>query len=126
MPQHFNRQQQRRQRQTLRGSAPKAERKLWQHLRASQLGVKFRRQYGVDRFVVDFYAPRLKLAIEVDGDSHFLPGAAETDVERTKHLARLGIEVVRFTNTDVFENLEGVLDCIVKVVTRRKSSVTSP
>jgi very-short-patch-repair endonuclease len=60
---HFNRHGQRDQRRTLRNNATASEQKLWARLKGEQLGAKFRRQHSVDAFVVDFYAPRLKLAI---------------------------------------------------------------
>ncbi len=101
-----------------------AEHRLWQRLRGQQLGTKFRRQYSVDAYVLDFYAPRSKLAIEVDGDSHFTAAAIRYDHERTNYLKGFGIEVVRFTNLDIAENIEGVLSIIAAAVKRRTS--TSP
>lgn len=74
---HFNRQSERDKRRALRSDASAAEKKLWQRLRAGQLGAKFRRQYSVDAYVLDFYAPRSKLAVEVDGDSHFTADALQ-------------------------------------------------
>ena len=62
---------------------PKAEVILWEKLSRKQMhGYKFRRQYGVDQYILDFYCPRLKLAIEIDGDSHFVTGAEDYDKER--------------------------------------------
>jgi very-short-patch-repair endonuclease len=124
LTQHFNRRSERDTRKTLRNNATDPERRLWQHLRGKQLGTKFRRQYSVDAYVLDFYAPRSKLAIEVDGDSHFTPKAREYDQERTTHLNRFGIAVLRFTNLEIVENIEGVLDTIEAAVKRR--STTSP
>jgi very-short-patch-repair endonuclease len=109
MTQHFNRRSERAKRKALRHNATGAEQRLWQHLRAQQIGAKFRRQYSVDAYVLDFYAPRVKLAIEVDGDSHFTSEAIEHDRERTTCLNRFGIEVLRFTNLEILENIEGVL-----------------
>jgi very-short-patch-repair endonuclease len=112
MTQHYNRSSEREKRRALRNNATPAEQRLWSVLRGGQLGVKFRRQYSVDAFVVDFYAPVYKLAIEVDGDSHYEDGAREYDCERTAHLEGYGIRVLRFTNADVFENLDGVVAAI--------------
>jgi very-short-patch-repair endonuclease len=70
MTQNFNRRPERDKRKSLRSSATEAEKKLWQCVKAKQLGVKFRRQYSVDAYVLDFYSPQSKLAIEIDGDSH--------------------------------------------------------
>ncbi len=121
---HFNQCSQRGKRKALRRNASDAEQRLWQRLRGKQLGTKFRRQYSVDAYVLDFYAPRAKLAVEVDGDSHFTAGAIRYDRERTTHLNRFGIEVLRFTNLDVVDNIEGVLSTIEAAVKRRSS--TSP
>src|SRR5262245_54274933 len=85
-----------------------AEQKLWNCLRNRQLnGFKFRRQYAVDRYVADFYCPQCNLIVELDGDSHEV--RKEHDELRTEVLRQHGFDVVRFPNTDVFENLEGVL-----------------
>ena len=121
---HFNRRSERYKRKALRSNASDAEQRLWQHLRAKQLGTKFRRQYSVDAYVLDFYAPQSKLAIEVDGDSHFTADAMQYDEERTAYLKQFGIEVLRFTNLEIFENIEGVLDIIERTVKGRKP--TSP
>ena len=89
---------------------PPAEIILWSQLRGRQLdGYKFRRQYSIDKFVVDFYCPELKLALEVDGDSHYVDGAKERDEERQKLIEDTGIKFLRFTNKDIYDNLNGVL-----------------
>lgn len=83
--------------------------KLWQRLKGKQLaGAKFRRQYSVDEFVLDFYAHSAKLAIEIDGPTHFTEEAKEYDEYRTKYIEHFGIKIVRFTNEDVYRNIEGV------------------
>ena len=89
---------------------PPAEIILWQRLRNRQVeGYKFRRQYSIGRFVVDFYCSERRLAIEVDGESHFVEGADLRDRERQGIIEDVGIRVLRFTNREVYENLEGVL-----------------
>jgi len=96
-------------RKTLRLQPPKAELVLWQKLKNRQLlGYKFRRQHSVGRFVVDFYCPETKLAVEVDGDSHFLDGGAY-DKERQGFIEGFGLEFLRFTNTEVLQNTEQVV-----------------
>jgi very-short-patch-repair endonuclease len=95
----------------------KAEAIVWQKLRCKQLeNCKFRNQYSVDRFVLDFYSPELKLAIEIDGDSHFQEGAAQYDEERQIFIESTGIIFLRFTNNEVYENLNGVLETIVEKI----------
>ena len=85
-----------------------AERVLWNELRGNRLcGVPVRRQYPVDRFVLDFYCASRKLAIEVDGEIH--DDQHEQDQARTEALAVRGIRVIRFRNDDVLNRLESVL-----------------
>ena len=115
---HYNRATEREKRRSLRNDASEAERKLWRYIRSKQVGVKFRRQYSVDAYVIDFYAPCCKLAVEIDGDPHFTPQGVQHDRERTAHLARFGIEVIRFTNSEVFENIEAVVEAITQAVGR--------
>ena len=75
-------------------------------------GERFLRQYGVDQYVLDFYCPELKLAIEVDGDSHFMHGAEEQDKLRQEYIESFGIRFLRFTNEDVYTNIDGVCQTV--------------
>jgi len=77
--------------------------------RRQMLGYKFRRQYGVDQYVIDFYCPELKLAIEVDGECHFTAPATEHDRKRQKYIETFGIRFLRVMSTDVLSNLHGML-----------------
>jgi len=97
---------------------PPAEIILWSRLKGRQLeGYKFRRQYSVEHFVIDFYCPELKLAVEIDGDSHYtsphpLLGKEGnkgrlSDIQRQIQIEAFGIQFLRFTNREVYENLEG-------------------
>lgn len=93
---------------------PTPEKILWQKLRAKQMyGYKFRRQYGIDRFVVDFYCSQVKLAIEVDGDTHYGQNK-EADSIRQKYIESLKISFLRFTNREIMENINGVVERIVQ------------
>ena len=123
---HYNQTSHREKRRALRNSATEAERKLWRHLQGKQLGVKFRRQYSIDAFVVDFYSPSCRLAIEIDGGSHFTQNGIAADTERTSYLARFGIAVIRFTNAEVCENLDEVLKRIDAVVQQRSQPPLAP
>ena len=76
------------------------------------LNCKFRRQYGVGKFVIDFYCPAIKLAIEVDGDSHAQVGIKEYDKERQEYIESAGITFLRFTNKEVIKETEAVLEKI--------------
>ena len=94
---------------------PPAEMALWQLLRNRQAnGHKFRRQYSVDRYILDFYCPSAKLAIEIDGDSHFSEMAIRSDKARQKTVEAMGIRFLRFTNQNIYENLDEVLEKILK------------
>jgi very-short-patch-repair endonuclease len=98
---------------SLRKNMTDAEQMIWQCLRRKQVcGFRFRRQHPIDRFVLDFYCCEAKLAIELDGGQHNEPDARLRDKERTAHLQHYGIRVIRFWNTEVLENLEGVLEKI--------------
>ena len=89
------------------------EQKLWNHLKGRQLdGFKFRRQHGIEKYVVDFYCPKVKLIVELDGSGHLTPQKIREDKERDKILKELGYHILRFYNNDIDENLEGVLKII--------------
>jgi very-short-patch-repair endonuclease len=88
-----------------------AERRLWACPRSRQLdGFKFRRQVWLGPFVADFFCAEAKLIVEVDGDTHATQD--DYDERRTAWLAREGLRVVRVTNADVMQNLDGVLQHI--------------
>jgi very-short-patch-repair endonuclease len=125
MTETFNKKELQARRRALRGNMPKSEVILWSKLKSRQMhGERFLRQYSVDHYVLDFYCPRLKLAIEVDGDSHFVPFAEEYDKERQEYIEAFGIQFLRFTNTDVCENLGGVCQTIYDKIEEMKSIET--
>jgi very-short-patch-repair endonuclease len=100
-------------RRHLRHHGTPAEATLWRPLQRRQLaGRRFRRQHSVGPYVLDFYCPAERLAVELDGAPHFEPARAAYDAERTRALEALGLRVVRFENRVVFENPEGVLAAI--------------
>ena len=97
----------------LRRDSTLVERRLWYRLRNGQIdGHRFRRQHPVGPYVLDFYCPRLRLAIELDGGQHNFPGESERDRRRELWLAARGITVLRFWNSDVIANMAGVLEKI--------------
>ena len=109
----YNRQNENELRKKLRNDMTKAEVILWSQIRNMQIkGIKFRRQYSVGCYIVDFYCPEYRLVIEVDGDSHFQEGVEEYDKIRQQTIESCGISFLRFTNDDVYENLEGVVQRI--------------
>ena len=97
----------------LRKNLTTAEKKLWNEY-LKNLEFKFLKQRPIDNFIVDFYCSALKLVIEIDGDSHFTTEAKEYDEVRTKVLEGYGLKVIRFTNDEVLNNLEGVCQQIEK------------
>jgi very-short-patch-repair endonuclease len=110
MTEIFNKTNQKSKRKFLRKNMPKAEAVVWIHLKNKQVcGQRFLRQFSFNAFVVDFYSPKLRLAIEIDGVSHFKSGAKEYDESRQAEIEKLGIQFLRFTNDEVFEGISGVI-----------------
>ena len=105
----------------LRKEMTPAERCLWQALRGNALdGAYFRRQTAVGTFILDFYCAKSRLAVEVDGGQHL--EQADYDAERTRWLGEeRGIRVIRFTNEDVLQNLDAVLDVIREALAQRNT-----
>jgi len=91
----------------LRKETTDAEQVLWRHLRKRQIGVKFRRQQAIDRYIVDFICFEKRLIIEIDGGQH--QEQVNYDNARTARLKREGYRVLRFWNNEVIHELEGVL-----------------
>lgn len=106
----------RQRRQELRKNQTLQENILWHQLRKDQLGVRFRRQFGVGGYILDFYCPKNKLAIEVDGGVHNSVKAREYDSVRDKFVRGANIRVLRFTNHQVQTSLEFVLNTIKRAL----------
>jgi very-short-patch-repair endonuclease len=97
-----------------------AEQLLWFHVRRKQLlGIQFYRQKPVGPFIVDFYAPAVKLVLELDGSQHFEGEHARRDAQRNAALAELGLCVMRFDNLQVLTETEAVLEEIHRVCKER-------
>jgi very-short-patch-repair endonuclease len=100
----------------LRKNMTEAEIHLWHHLRLRQMaGLKFRRQFQIGPYIVDFACPQKKLVIEVDGGHH--AEQVDSDHERTKWLESQGYRVLRFWNNEVQSNLDGVKESIYNALT---------
>lgn len=116
-------------RQDLRNNLTNAEVTLWKYLKSKQLeGRKFRRQFSVGNYILDFYCVEENLAIELDGQEHYSEAGYESDLRRSDFLREQGIRVLRFENEDVFKNTEEVLKkskSILKMI-HPANSVASP
>ena len=100
-------------RRALRNNLTQAEVRLWKALQGKQLaGIKFRRQYSVGNYILDFYCPAERSDVELDGAGHLTPDGLLKDQIRDQYLTGLQIKVLRFENKLVLEALEGVLENI--------------
>ena len=99
----------------LRTNMTQSERMLWSRLRGKQLlGVQFYRQKPIGNYIVDFFAPRVKLVIEVDGSQHAEADHFRRDKQRDSYLADLGIRVMRFNSREVLKDTDSVVDLIYR------------
>lgn len=104
MTEHFNKKEMQKRRRQLRANMTYCEKLVWLYLRKRQMKERFLRQYSVDNYVVDFYCPKLKLAIEVDGDIHDLQDQKKYDKDRQEYLENFGIQFVRVKNVKLLSN----------------------
>lgn len=119
MPRLYNLNSHKLLRRQLRNNPTPSERKLWRYLKGRQFhGLVFHRQHGIGRYIVDFYCPKLRLVIEVDGSVHENSEVQKYDAIRRKFLEEsCYLRVVRFTNDEVMEDVEEVLKKMEKIVT---------
>jgi very-short-patch-repair endonuclease len=110
----------------LRRDSTNVEMHLWQKLRNRQLGADFRRQHPAGQFVLDFYCPALRLAVELDGGQHADATHEARDRIRDRWLGERGVIVLRFWNTDVTQNLNGVLEAIAMKIGELQSTKMTP
>ena len=109
-----------KRRQELRRKQTEAEKVAWAQLRNKQFyGMKFFRQYSIGPYILDFYCPTMKLAVELDGGQHNQPENKEDDLVRSQYLKSHGIDVIRFWSNEVLLNTEGVLAALGLKVTPR-------
>lgn len=102
----------------MRKSPTVAEAHLWEKLRLKKLGHRFRRQAVIFGFIVDFYCPKLRLAIEVDGSWH--AGREDYDQMREAKISSAGILILRFTNDEVCEDVDKVAETIASICATRR------
>lgn len=104
----------------LRTNMTESEKKLWTHLQRKQLlGVQFYRQKPIGNYIVDFYAPKVKLVIEVDGSQHLELDHVQKDLSRQRDLQNQGLLVLRFDNLQVLQEIDAVMEKIFETVGRR-------
>ena len=107
----YNKKEQTVIRKELRNEKIKAEAIFWKYVKEKKIGFKFRRQYGIGKYIVDFCCPSLKLIVEIDGSSHDGEDALEVDMVRQKYLESIGFFVRRYKNEQLFYGIfEVVLD----------------
>ena len=94
-----------------------SEQALWARLRGKQLkGIQFYRQRPIGNAIVDFYAPKAKLVVEVDGAQHFTPGNIQKDEDRSAVLENRGLRILRFNNLQVLQELDAVVEVIFQAL----------
>ena len=105
MTKHLNKPSEKVKRRKLRQNPTEAEKLIWKFLRNRQLlKYKFKRQYSIDHFVIDFYCPELKLAVEADGATHNESGRKEYDIRRERYLKKFGLTFIRIKDEELFGN----------------------
>lgn len=100
----------------LRAHPTKAEKYLWERLKLKHLGFKFYQQKPVGCYIVDFFCPKARLVIEIDGGNHFTKTGKENDILRDKYLKSLNLTVLRFPNSEVTNNTDKVAESINKIL----------
>ena len=117
----YNRPQEKEKRKALRQNETIAETNMWSQLRRRKLlGLKFKRQFSIDKFIIDFYCPEHKIAIELDGNVHELENVKQYDAKRQEILESFGVRFIRVTNDEylgnankAFERIEGKIKDLI-------------
>ncbi len=122
---HYNKKSEQEKRRTLRKGMTFCEKIMWKYLRKRQFGIRFLRQYSIDAYVIDFYSPEIKLAIELDGEVHNLPEQREYDKHRQKYIESFGITFVRITNDEFMGNPDKAFKKIENKIKEIKTPPTS-
>ena len=117
MTKHYNKTTEKEKRRKLRQYSTHAEELVWKYLRNRQmLGYKFKRQYSVDQYVIDFYCSEIKLAVELDGASHNSTEQKEYDIKRQNKLEAFGIKFERISDDELFGNPNKAFEKIEKAI----------
>jgi very-short-patch-repair endonuclease len=101
-----------------------AEIALWSCLRLKQInGLQFYRQKPLGKYIVDFYCPKIRLIVEVDGGQHFEDVNISRDKIREEYLEKAGFKVLRYSNTDVLTNIEGTIEHLLGEINRKSTNL---
>ena len=123
----YNHKALRERRRELRNNQTPAEKLLWKYISKEKIkGLKFIRQYSAGPYILDFYCSKIRLAVELDGDHHADPEIKTYDLERSKYLKNLDIDLIRFWNNDVLHNIKTVLDKLQNEVEQLNTRVKIP
>ena len=117
----YNKKELKGRRRYLRQNSTKAEQIIWQCIRNSKLGYKFRRQYSVGPYIADFCCPELKLIVEIDGAYHDDEEQIKQDKEREEYLEAAEFKIIRFRNEDIKYNYILVSEKIKKIYLKIKN-----
>lgn len=118
-PNFYNKPSYTGKRKQLRKDQTKAETVLWHGIRAKKLGYKFRRQFQIGRYIVDFCAPSVRLVVELDGNVH--EGREKEDMKRQQSIEEQGFSVLRIKNEQLLEDLDASLHVIHKACMNQKN-----
>ena len=107
----------------LRKNLTESEKALWVRLRHKQLlDIQFYRQKPIGQYIVDFYAPKVKLVVEIDGSQHLQDDHLENDRRRAGYLGSLGLKVLRFNGREVLEESESVVEVIFRMMSEQRNA----
>jgi len=83
-------------------------------------------QISLTRFILDFYCPEYRVGIEADGGQHYEDGGRRRDALRTEELSRIGVEIIRFNDQEIVNNIEGVYEMVQRVIEKKRGNPPSP
>ena len=126
MTKHFNKKIEKEKRRSLRNNMTYCEKMMWIHLRRKQLGYRFLRQYSIDHYVIDFYSPRLKPAVELDGDIHEQAEQRQKDNIRQRYLEEFKITFIRIRNEELMGNSNKAFEKIEKAIKEIEKDMGKP
>ena len=116
----YNQKDLKEKRKELRSNSTSAEAVLWRMLKGKQVkGRRWRRQFSIGNYILDFYSPEIKLAVELDGNEHYTVIGKFNDERREEYLNSLGIKIIRFENKDIWCSTDLILETIKKYSSKK-------